>query len=426
MFPGFLQFNGLEIINTSRAAAYARALGITDVACDCDGLRRALDDDEYTSVDSNNAPWWDPAMRDSKDFAGFVGLEVTGLSKSAASRGIVPLTTGGAALHPLRRVHREIQFRVLALAKTECALSYGISWLAAALRGSGCNIDCGGDQMCFFTCCPSCDDETDPAEPDPCFDNATRYWRTVYNTGLLSMEDPTNIQRVSGGWIAELTFTMAAGDPYIYREPVVVADGPRPDQILPNYEDPGLPPECDEPTDCLSDPLSPCPPPPLPPLPPVPVDRCWPTGPFTAARVIMPIPRDQLATWAESVPLITIDSGSRSLRRVTVRWYDNPIGQNCVTDLNPCGACAEVNVSYIPRRSTFVLDGRLETATVDCPGGFGFRTAQPSIYGRGGTPFVWPVFSCTTGACLEIIAQANSVADDLYIQVSYVQREDAV
>lgn len=424
MFAGYLQYNGVEIINSSRAAAYSRSLGITDVACDCDGLRYALDDDEYTSVDANSAPWWDPAAPDSKDFAGFVGLGVKGLSKTVASHSVVPLTTGGGALHPLRRAHREIQFQVLALAKTECALSYGFSWLAAALRGSACNPHCGGDQMCFFTCCPSCD-EPDPEGNDDCYNNATQYWRSLYNVGLLDMEDPTNVKRVSGGWLAEITFTMAAGNPNIYREPVVVADGPRPDQILPNYEDPGVPPHCLEPVDCLKDPIADCPPPPAPPMPPVPVDRCWPTGPFTAARVIMPIPRDTLAVWLESVPLISINSGSRTLRRVTLRWYENPLGHDCATDLNPCGACAEVNIAYIPRQSTFVLDGRTETVSVDCPGGTGASTAEPAVYGRGGTPFVWPVFSCDSGACLEIIAQANSIADDIYIQVAYVQREDA-
>lgn len=425
MYSGFVAYNGVEVINNDRAAAYAAALGITAVQCHCGDLRRALGDAPYTTPENDDAPWYDESTPGSADFAGFVGLDATGVSKSVAGREAVPLITGGSALHPLRRKHREVQFSVLAIAKTECGLSYGFSWLAAALRGDVCGAGCDGDDLCFFTCCPICPEPEpeDPEADDPCYDWATQHWRTLRNCGLLEMSDPTDVKKIAGGWIGQVTFTIAAGDPYIYREPVTVIDGPRPDQIMPNYTDPGTPPDCIETADCLRIPG--CPPPPAPILPPIPVDPCFPRGEFTAARVVMPVPRENLSAWSESVPLITIRSGNRSLRRLTLRWYDNALGLDCVSDLDPCAACAEVNVAMIPRNSTFVLDGRTERATVDCPGGPGMRTAEPALYGRHGTPFVWPVFSCNGGACLEIIAQANTVADNMHIEVAYVQRQDA-
>lgn len=424
IYAGFLQFHGVELINNARTRAYANQLSITDVTCECGDLAAALDDTPYLSPDADNAPWWDPAEPHSKDFAGLIGLDITGLSRSLGSRDAVPLVRGGASLHPLRRREREIQVSALALAKTDCALSYGFSWLASALRGGTCTSGCQGDSLCFFTCCPTC---PEPVEGDEgnvdCYDANTRHWRTILNVGLLTVDDPDDITQVPGGWLGRITFTFVAGDPYIYRDPTLMVSGPRPEQVLPNYVDPGVPPDCVETADCLQ---GDCPPPPAPILAPPPLDPCFPSGPFTAARVVMNVPNDRLAIWTEAVPLITIQPGAIPLRRVTIRWYENPLGRDCASDVDPCAACAEVNLNFIPARSTFILDGRTETASVDCPGGPGLRTAEPALYGRGGTPFVWPVFSCNAGACLEIIAQANSVAADLNITVHYVQREDAV
>lgn len=426
MFHGYLAMAGNEIVNNLRSATYATALGITHVNCGpCDGLARALYDMPYTSPDMDDAPWYDPVVVESKSFAGFYGLEITGLSKSVGSRGLVPLTERGAALHPLRRTHREIQVRVLAMAKTEAALSYGFSWLASVLRGNICAAGCFGDELCFFTACPPCPPlSADPLDPDPCGDLATQYWRQLHNVGLLAMEEPTDVRKVSGGWLGQVTFTLAAGDPFIYRDPVLMATGPQPSQLLPNYFDTGVPPTCFENVDCLRS--TDCPPPPAPVLPPAPVDPCFPTGPFTAGRVVMALPQDRVPVWMEKVPLIHIRSGGKKLERLTVRWYGNPTARECGSDLDPCAACAEVNIAFVPANSTLTIDGRRETATVDCPGGPGLATAEPALYGRGGSPFVWPLFNCGDGMCLEVIAKADTIAADAVIEIHYVVREDAV
>lgn len=420
MFDGYLAYGGSEIINSVRAATYAKALGITTVQCgNCDTLARALYDTPYTSPDADDAPWWDPVEPASKDFAGFVGLEITGLAKSVATRSLVPLTDNGAALHPLRRPHREIQVRALALARTECALSYGYSWLASALRGQLCLNSCEGDTLCFFTCCPPCAPR-DPDDPDTCGDT---YWRTVLNCGLLTMSDPVDVRKIPGGWIAQVTFTIAAGNPFVWREPLLVASGPTAAQRLPNYVDPGVPPDCAESADCLRDDT--CPAPPAPVLPPPPVDACFPQGPFTAARAMIPLPQGKVPIWAEKVPLIIVRAGAQRLERLTIRWYGNPANRDCSTALDPCAACAEVNIAFVPAGATLTIDGRIETAFVDCPGGPGMVTAEPQLYARGGTPFVWPVFSCADSQCLEVIVKADTFSPDSTIDVYYVVREDA-
>lgn len=421
MYDGYLAFAGTEIVNSNRAAHYARAMNITTINCGgCSTFPRAVYDSPYVGPEEDDAPWFDPVEPASAEFAGFVGLEIVGLSKSVASQGLVPLTDNGAALHPLRRSHREIQVRALAVAKTQCALSYGFSWLAAVLRGRICGATCTGSTLCFFTCCPpSCGAVPTPPDEDTCGDP---YWRTLLNAGLIEMEEPAEVKRTSGGWMGQVTFTLAAGNPFIWRDPILMATSGHPGTTLPNYEDPGEPPDCEETSDCLLDPN--CPPPPAPILPPIPVDACFPTGPFTAARAIIALPQQKVPIWQEKVPLIFLKSGSKQLERLTLRWYGNPLDLPCDT-VDACNACAEVNIAFLPANATLTIDGRTETAYVDCPGGPGLATAQPQLYGRGGTPFVWPVFSCADGACLEVIAKADTVAVDSNIEIYYVVREDA-
>lgn len=422
MYTGYLALAGVELINNSRATAYANAMGVTSIQCTgCTTLPRALGDLPYASPDLDDAPWFDPVEPASKDFAGFFGLEILGLSKSPGAHTVVPLITDGASLHSLRRSHREIQITVMALAKTECALSYGFAWLASALRGGVCNAGCTGDSLCFFTCCPTCDPPPTDGTADTC---GNPYYRTLLNCGLLSYSEPTGIKKISGGYLATIVYTIAAGDPFIYRDPILMATGPAPAQQLPNYLDPGVPPACFESIDCLQDDLS-CPAPPLPVLPPIPVDACFPTGAFNAARLVVALPKDQVPIWQEKVPLIIIRAGSRRLERITLRWYGNPVDRDCTTDLDPCAACAEFNIAAIPMGATLTIDGRIESAYVDCSGGPGLSTAEPQLYGRGGTPFVWPVFSCADGTCLEIIVRAETMSDDTAIEVYYVVREDA-
>lgn len=426
MFTGFLSLSGNEVINNSRAATYAAALGITAVECgQCDGLANALWDEPYSSPDQDDAPWWDPTVPDSKEFAGLIGLEITGISKTTGRRDLVPLTSDGAALHPLRRSHREIQVRALALAKTDCALSYGYSWLASVLRGGLCSPGCSGDQLCFFTCCPPCAD-------DPALECADPYLRTLFNVGLLTMDEPVDQKAISGGWMSTVTFTLAAGNPSIYREPTLVVSSAQPGgEVIAGY-DPDVSVDCTEDINCLVDnrpPTSPewpaCPVPPAPILPPVPVDACFPIGTFTANRNVFTLPSGLVPIWGEKVPYLVIKAGSQRLERIIIRWYGNPTDRDCDDALDPCSACAEVNIAYIPARSTLTIDGRTETAFVDCPGGPGLNTAEPQLYGPGGTPFTWPVFNCADSLCLEVIVKDSTLAPDALIEIYYAIREDA-
>lgn len=441
-FVGYALLAGNEILNSNRVIAYARALGITSLTCGaCDTLGRALNENDYTSPDADNAPWWDPTVVASKDFAGVLGLEITGLDTPVNVREVIPLARNGGALNPLNRRVREIQIRAALFARTECALSYGRSWLAAATRGGNCGLDCVGDEFCFLTCCPQDCPEPEDGEPDTCGDSE---WRTLFNVGILEGPVVRPAVRISGGWMQEVTVTFSAGNPFIYRIATLAAAGPVGGEVLPNYEeDPDKWVCLDEATNCVDEAVGgACGALPAPILPVIPADPCFPVGKFVAWRAVISLPDGLTPFWLETVPLIRLRTGPagappapNGLRRLILRWYTNPTGLDCRTalqnpditqrDLGPCDVCAEIQIPVVPPNSTLTLDGRTERAWVDCPGGPGLATAEPFVYGRRGTAFQWPVFACGQTMCLEIIAQADSVQPGTSWEVFAVAREDA-
>lgn len=439
-FTGYLSLGGNELLNSNRVAAYAQALGITTISCQgCELLPRALADGPYTSPDQDDAPWWDPSIVASKDFAGVLGVEITGLDTPVNTREVVPLAGDGAALSPVRRKPREILVRGYLFARTECALGYGRSWLAAAVRGGSCGLPCVGDDLCYLACCPSACPAPLPGQDDTCGNDE---WRTLYNVGILEGPTPQSVTSVSGGFIQEVEFTLTAGNPFIYHIPKLVTTGPNlNDQLPATLSEDQV--DCGEDIGCIQQALTNCPPLPLPLLPLVPIDPCFPTGDFDNWRYAVSVPRDITPLWLESVPYIRFRAGAEKLERVTLRWYSNPQEVDCkislqdpdpnLRPLGPCDTCAEVNIPVVPAGATLTFDGRVQRAWVDCPGGPGLDTAEPPIYGRGGTAFQWPVFGCGQSLCLEIIMRRKKPtppnpqgpAPQATWEVYTVAREDA-
>jgi hypothetical protein len=431
-FPAYLSFGGNECINSARVRAYSTALGITSVTCvHCEHLEQALDEGPYTSPDLDDAPWWDPTVVESKDFAGVLGLEFTGLDTPVNTREVITLAQDGAALNQLRRKPREIVVRAMLFARTDCALSYGRTWLAAAVRGGACTLGCSGDELCYLACCPGCGDPPEDGSPDPCGDPE---WRTLFNVGILAGPNAGAVSQVTGGYLQEVDFSFTAGNPFIYRKASLVTSGPTTGQVIPGFSPDGVPVDCDEPTNCVDEALD-CPPFPLPIIPVIPPDPCFPSGLFEAYRAVVSMPEALTPKWLETVPYIKIRAGFNALKRVTLRWYANSGDLDCYDALQepypvdrkigPCDACAEINIPAIPAGATLTIDGRIERAWTDCPGGPGVATAEPYIYGRGGTSFQWPVFTCGTSLCLEIIAENTTVTSTTSWEIYSVAREDA-
>jgi len=424
MYDHWLTLGGVELVNSTRAAQYAGALGITVVRCaGCRDITRALRDAPYTlpGDPDNPAPWYDPSLPESAGFAGLVGVEFEGLSRGTGGRQTVPLLGAGSAIGGLRRGAREVLVKALMLATTDAAMSYGTAWLASALRGSICQTSCVADELCVFAYCPSCaSPPPDPPAYDSCGDAALR---TVLDTGLLAGPTPTRTLTVGGGVLTEVEFSLVCGQPFLWRQPRYVTGTGQPGVSPAPPIGPGE--GCVESIDCAHDPLClPLPPPIRPPAPPNP---CFPGPPPVGdtRRTIVTVPPGLLPQWFENVPILEIRTGSLALRRVTIRFYSNPALYECAEYVDPCTACAEINIPYLPRGVVFRLDGRLERATVDCPGGPGLDVADVEVFGPGGGLFEWPIFECNTSLCIEVVVQQSTAAPDSRIDLWMAAREDA-
>lgn len=439
-YEGYLTVGGNEVVNTSRAHAAAAALGI-GLGCDrCPDFSRELGQ-RYRAPDDPDypAPWYDPAYPESAGFGGIIGLETEGLSGSPMSNVPTPLLRGGSLPSPPRMEQREIAWTVQLVAVDECSLSYGMSWLAAALRGSPCNSGCEGQTACVLACCPT--------SLDPRW--VPRQIRYLYSVEQL--EGPTETERMflpargsaacrgraglfGGGGrpvTAEVEFTLVAGRPWYYREPVTVASQVTPRQVVNTSWTWNLPADCPEPADCATDPN--CDRPPMPPIPPAPPDPCVPGGGYVADLAMVRIPPGLVGSWDEFVPLIYVDTGYREIRRLQVRFFANPGGGSCeYEDLDQCTACYGFGIGYVPANASLTIDGRTEQAYVDCGTGAtaGRQQTEPLIYGPGGSALDWPVFRCGSGLCVWVAAEVDETPGCLgpgwSVTIQLVPRNEAI
>ena len=424
MWDGYLALAGNEVVNSARAVAYARAAGL-EIGCEpCDTTAEALGDDPYEMVDED-APWWDPNQPQSRGVLGVFGMDVAGFSGNPISRTPTALIGDGSVLGPLRRTHREIAWTVAIITTGECELAYALEWLAVALQGSTCqgaSGTCSGDEICVLSCCPG----QYPLTPGSVTGDAEI--RRLYDTGLLAGPAVTEKQYLQDGrfiWTT-VTFTLAAAKPWIYRDPLAsnvdwVALGTG--ELVVNVDPDQVYQQCLTPQPCTTDPL--CPQPAMPPAAPAPTSPCYPTGLGTFRRSLITVnPTDQPA-WLESVPVLEVRTGSTDMRRLLVRFWANPQGNPCDTFNDPCNACSDVNVSYLPAGSTLRLDGRVQRSLVECPQfPIGTATSTPVVYGPRGEFFEWPAFPCPTGLCIEVWSRSDFTASDATARVLLVPRSD--
>jgi hypothetical protein len=461
-FEGYLELAGVEIVNTSRAATYAVNLGLPTVECDsCSTVWKAggsLPVGGYNLPDLDNAPWYDPAVPESARFCGLVGLELAGASKGTATRVPTALAGDGSSPGRLRRAHRELTVRAYALAADQAALSYGLAWLAHALLGTSVcgGSSCSGDAATLYAACPDC---TNTLVTCGAYER-----RTLFNVGLLEGPARLGLDRFhqgctgepDGGVGAEVDFTLVAGKPWFYREPVQVASGltfsiptnwpcvtwtpspPAPAGSCPTID-------CSTATDtclqwtplascdtttcsgsegtCLADPW--CSAPTSPPTAPQPVDPCVCLVTLNPAAALASVEAGSLPRWLEKVPIISVTAGSTDLRRLLVRFYSVGDGDLCLFQgLDLCNLRGEIGIPFLPAGSTLLLDGRSQTASVVCADG---RSTEPVVYGGTGLSWTgWPVLDCADQWCVAATADSAHVATNATVTISIAAREDAL
>lgn len=421
MLPDYLVIGGVEIINTARAVAYSSTVGdcgaLADSCFDCpEGTDRWLNDGEpYQGIALDPAPWFDDAIPESLGVTGIIGLTVQGISEARWAE------PGGSNSSPSGAV-RDIEFTVGLNAVDECSLSYGIAWLATALGKPTCgDTGCIGQSACMIACCPDITDpDTGTASNDPIrqlFDVVTVEGPTM---------DPTEVFHGTTQVRAEVEFTLRTTNTGIYRVPgraLTVEATPINGRDV-TVDLPAIYEACADPPDCSVDPE--CVPPDLAQLPEPPVDPCYPQEPFPAKRSVLTIPSTFVPDNFDVVPVIEVQAGSSPLRNLVIRFYTNPFDATCenLPDLNPCRACSDVMVPYVPARGLLEIDGRTGRSLITCRSDEGEATHVPVVFGPMGRVAELPIIQCGSGLCIEVYT-AQSVAPDAMVVIGMATRQEA-
>jgi len=401
---GWMTVDGNEVINSMRMASYVARAGCggipSSICMPCPELFTLVSNPPYISPEQDDAPWFDVSRPESRYFYGIGGIDILGVAND-------PDTEDEG------KTVRDVAVRAVLAGLDEASLSYGLSWLSRVLKGSFCaSGSCTGSQACVAISCPT------PWAPDPV--------RSMFDIQLVDKPEVTRVIRMTGYVLWEVEFTLRARNPNLYQDPksgnqmiVYPATGVQRFIDLPAAFERCLPP-----TPCGQDPD--CPRPDVPVVPQPPVDACYPSEPFPGRRVIGSIDAANMSQWLDMVPVITVTTGDMAVRNLTVRFYVNALGFPCddVLQLDPCSACADITVSYLPPNSVTEIDGRIKRALTRCLSPTGEDVDVPPLYGPGGQMFVWPDFSCAYGLCIEVTAFEN-ISPDATVEIALYTRQEA-
>lgn len=190
-----------EMINSSRAYAYAEAAGIAWLN-ECDRCPDAHPTATYTTPAADDAPWYDPTNPDTERFLGVIGMDIEGADTSTRIVNVSQTLGSGGAIGPPYHGPRTLVVRAIAIAQDECALQAGMDWLQFTFADE---VDpCTADSLNYYDCC------TDGDIAD--------YRRQFRETRITEGPDFIEIHRSmpSGGALAVFELTFVAGDPEEY------------------------------------------------------------------------------------------------------------------------------------------------------------------------------------------------------------------
>lgn len=444
---GYATIAGTEIVNDQRCVSYAQNMGLPftlSEGCWCSNIQELAGCEAATGYSlpaTDEAPWYDAAIPESGDFAGFLTAEFEGLG-STYIRTATDILTGGAVLGRLRPRPRTLTWRGYLFGRNACAVLYGLRWLTATLADAGGCDGCGEAELDVLYCCPATAEdncETPGLPPQGLVLNDDAF-RTFHRVGLV--EGPTIISErkigcgdhdgCQGSHLIEIEFSLVAGNPYMHRQPVpVCVNG----QLEPCCEEgeiedcvscsgtfiEGDGAECEDPVcpagdpNCLDDEF--CPHADIPVISSF-VDDC-------GCDILIPttfccsISNDHAGEFFESVPIIEISAGTAPLRNIEIRIVENPQERDCGELIDdPCFFCESLRIRYIPANTTIQIDGTTKRITAICPG----NDQQPAE-GLTLSPFSWPVLKCIN-YCICIIGDClQNVPSDHSINIFVVPRE---
>lgn len=477
---GWAALNDVEIVNSQRTTDYIKNFGLPvsiSQGCWCTSIKDLLDCPpasgttetegyEYPSTDP--APWYSDGIPESGDFLGFLPIEFEGLG-STYTREVTPTINGGGVLGRLRAEPRTLTWRGLLFGRTCCAAEYGLRWLTSRLAAaSGC-AGCTGAQLDMLYCCVDVDvNESECAAGDAPPINPQMFsdaFRSFYKVGLV--EGPRKLsdrvlgctgctqKRVSsegrcagctgvdgipcpgGACMIEVEFSLVAGNPYMFRDPVTVCEKKFIDAPCTDCDDPNLdqwkyvaPGEkCRNPLDCgqfansscLIDPDNPdCNPDDLPVIPEF-TDPCGGCDPIDERVVCCNIDDSVYGEFFDGVLSVEIYSGDQVLRNVSINVFENPQERDCddPVAIDRCHKCDSLKVRYVPKFSTLRIDGVNRRVELECPG----SNIQPAE-ALTTSPFSFPVLNCNPYIITATTDCAFPVSEDATIRFIITPREN--
>ena len=105
-WPGYIVYDGVEIISTPRSGAYGERASWLYPVYDNDYLVTLLGDGPYSTPALDPAPWYDPDDLRSGNFWGIYPISIDGLEDSSRGSTVTEFTTDGGNPGRLRRPPR--------------------------------------------------------------------------------------------------------------------------------------------------------------------------------------------------------------------------------------------------------------------------------------------------------------------------------
>lgn len=209
-YDGWLEYNGIEVVNLSRTAQLAEALGIDTVWNTPESvawIQTALGGVGYNDI--SEAPWYDPGYPASSEFAGIVPLAFTGLDDSTMESTPVEYITDGGHSGKPRNATLPLVANVAIIASTPRGADFGKRWMDRVFRsGADERAFCSGSDLRYFRW--------------PSVDSPIAHRRDVRQTRGTSVTRKRN-NHCSATWTA--TFTLTAADPFEYSDATELLDG---------------------------------------------------------------------------------------------------------------------------------------------------------------------------------------------------------
>lgn len=468
---GYFRYGGVEIINSSRAAAYADALGLSWVKNTYpDGkptpsLPMLLGDEPYVHPAVDVAPWYDPDLPESARFGGLIPVSVSGLDDSTRESSTFEYTTDGGNPGSLREATKPVVFSVALIGVDDAAVDYGFRWLKRALRRRECApgvaVSCRGEDLFFSRTVPDeyvsasglydgglpgmTGESLDGGGPDTEFhsfvDGGSPYefstadltvtWLRKYERHLRNvlinrgpLVNNTRTMPGCNGVVWLVSFTATAGDPFQYGalEPVlrdmntaiIGLGSPYVDGLSGDTGSLDNLPETECPTAVITPIFDPnCSPFSPPPQPPDLMPGCF-DMPATWDRLYAEIPASLVPLWDEVRPVITLSADEEDVRMVRIRFYDETADPDAA-----CGWVGEYIVSLIPAGYTLAIDTSQQAVLAWTTDGVA-RRADSLVFGSNAKPVSWFGLSC--GEAYRMTVDTDGEAANFDVDLDLVPR----